>query len=240
MSRFVLSMAACAVLLAEPIYAGWGHPQSSCGCGHIFSVYPADSGSGRRLPGQWWDDGGSYISAPAANHGYGFVDNSHKPWSVIPGEGYVGAAVPTVSKDDEADDDYNKNDDLNEDDGSYEDDTDTPSEDFRPPLPGNFDDPDTDSMKDKAPATKSDADKDLERELDGLLDPPRGPSDRPEPDETDASFEPLDSLSVPPTPASAGFDTSLLALAMIGLAFAGHYARRSWRQKDNEVPTLTI
>ncbi len=252
MSRFVLAMAACAVLLAEPIYAGCGHSQPSqpsCGCGgHIFSVYPADSGFGRRLPGQWWDDGGSYISAPAANHAYGFVDNSNKPWSLIPGDGYVGAGVPEKPKDDEEEeDDYDDedDDDFNEDDGSYEDDMDAPSEDISPPLPDpDFDNPD--SMQDKTPATRSGADDDLERELDSLLDPrkddgPRGPSNRPEPGDNDTSFEqPFNSLSVPPTPASAGFMTSLLALAMIGLAFAGHYARRSWNRNENEVPVMTI
>jgi hypothetical protein len=235
-------MAACAVLLAEPIYAGCGRPQSSCVCGHTFSVYPADPGVGRRLPGQWWDDGGSYISAPAANHAYGFVDNSDKPWSLIPGDGYVGASVPKVSKDDEDDEDYDENDDED----TYEDDTDAPSEDLDPPLPETFDDSDTDMMdKDKQPATRSDADGDLERELDSLLEPqrddaPRGPSNRPEPVETDASFEPLNSLSVPPTPASAGYEVSLLALALVSLALAGHYARRSWNRNADEVPVMTI
>lgn len=92
MTRFAFAIAALACLLTEPVHAGWPHQKTTCVRITPYSVYPAASGSGRRLPGQWWNEGGIYSSAPA-NVSYAPVNNSHKPWSLIPGDGYVGASV---------------------------------------------------------------------------------------------------------------------------------------------------
>ncbi len=68
--------------------------------GYIYPVYPDHTGSvgHRRLPGQWWDGAHYPASTLPPYLSYGQVDHSHRPWSVIPGEGYVGATIPKVKK----------------------------------------------------------------------------------------------------------------------------------------------
>lgn len=99
MSRYIFPLLTL-VALAIPAQAQCGSDACSCACSSGFSVYPEVT-EGRRLPGQWWDDHTAYPVGPPANLAYGFVDNSHKPWSLIPGDGYVGASPDKAPEDEE-------------------------------------------------------------------------------------------------------------------------------------------
>lgn len=67
--------------------------------GYIYPVYPGHAGSfgHRRLPGQWWDGSHYPASTLPPYLSYGAVNNSHKPWSIIPNDRQAGTMSPQAS-----------------------------------------------------------------------------------------------------------------------------------------------
>lgn len=95
MSRTALILSLLAVLgVMNHAWADHAPARKSRCCCAAPSVYPACCHDTRRLPGQWWDDAVRYPTAGPAHHEYGEVDHGDKPWSLIPGDGYVGAPDP--------------------------------------------------------------------------------------------------------------------------------------------------
>jgi hypothetical protein len=208
----------------------------------MYSVYPDVTGS-RRLPGQWWDDHEGYVSAVPANFAYGIVDHGNKPWSLIPGDGYVGSSqnVAPTSDDDEEDDDGWR-------DQRPDDDADRDSIDDLAPSPRNesdrvYDDADVDSEDKDMDGENADA---PEESVDEEIEPPddmdaAASNDNAADDEldNDGPSSRFMVLPIPPTPESAGFFHTLFGFAFIMLALSGHFVRKTWRQ-ENTIPTPSL
>lgn len=184
------------------------------------SVYPAHGHGARRLPGQWWNQSQQYAWSPPANHAYGVIDHGSKPWSQIPGDGYVGApdkkVEPKASRSSAADIDSVDIDKL-----LGDDDFDT--------------EPDSDTDPKSDDGSESDLDMDMEDEKPDLNALGAGAGLPPEDvEESDALISPRPilrsgrvdlQLSVPDPPQS-NLGVPVLFLAMIGLGLGGHSARR--------------
>ncbi|MFK7820636.1 MAG: hypothetical protein AB8G99_18090 [Planctomycetaceae bacterium] len=220
--------------------------ECTCPCGVRYSVFPEVTAN-RRLPGQWWDDREFHVSAVPANHAYGVVDNSHKPWSLIPGDGYVGSSQNTAP---EGDEDTEADDGWEEDTNDAEDTTemdDSDTDELAPsPRPSVIPDEDENTPSDSDPAYESN-----ENKADGS----ESKSDDPNTDDFDAakdsssfgfdedngsnSRSEVMTLPVPAAPDSAGFPQTLFGFAFIALALAGHFVRKTWRL-ENTIPTPNI
>lgn len=270
MLRNVLTVVVAAVSFALPVNAAWIHPTGECACVSVFSVYPADCGCGRHLPGQWWDDCEGRVSAPAANHAYGHVDNSHKPWSLIPGDGYVGASVAQIPE--EGDDDRSEEEvpaDLTADPKAATE-TDQPApvaepESLVPAAPAKPEakeetpkkDAESDGFgfrKDEPQKPRSEKAQEQRRKS---VEPPRRnndrkrrrrksdaaieqPADQTGTLETAPAQEAVPAVPVPPKQSNAGLGYGLLGFALLALAFTGHFVRKTWRTAPNEAPAVTI
>ncbi len=214
------------------------------GCVFSYDVYPAAGHGSRRLPGQWWNQPRLYPKAPAANLAYGVVDHGDKPWSLIPGDGYVGSSVTTAPSPDA---------------------TDTPQPPIAEPTapapkePGPGDKPA--SRDDAATTPRASGQKDVETPAtDASAGPGSDDHSAREPEDDTAVMPAADTVDEPAEPvkpadaatpaesaepaaddaAAAGAGRSLVLFCLIALALAGHLARRTGTCASNEPPLLTI
>lgn len=191
---------------------------------HQYSVFPAHGHGARRLPGQWWNQHQQYPWSPPANHAYGHIDHGDKAWSVIPGDGYVGA--PDKEDLEEDSEDETTPDDLDD-------------VDIEKLLEGDSDQPMLEPEPEPEPPTQS---LPMPRPTGDRGDEPKddlnASTDRlppPDVEETDPTLiQPsvgfssgaVDFKLVAPKPDQSSMGTPLLVLGVLGFGLGGHSARR--------------